>query len=97
MPAYLVITADVHDRQAFITGYAPAAAEIMQKFGGEYVLRAPGAELLEGDSGDGTSVVVSKWPDKAAALRFWNSEEYTAAKKMREGIADCRILLVEAP
>ena len=78
-------------------GYAPTAAEILKKFGGEYVIRAPGAELLEGESGDGCSVVVSKWPDKAAAMAFWNSEDYARAKTLRKGIADCHILLVEAP
>ena len=32
--------------------------------------------------------------DRAAALAFWNSPEYAEAKKLREGLADCSILLV---
>jgi uncharacterized protein (DUF1330 family) len=40
-------------------------------------------------------VVISEWPDRAAALAFWNSPEYAAIRVLRDGIADCNILLVE--
>ena len=43
----------------------------------------------------GGSLMVSKWPDKAAALAFWNSSEYQEVKKLRNGVADCQVLLVE--
>jgi uncharacterized protein (DUF1330 family) len=97
MPAYMIVTARIADRDAFISGYGAAAAALVEKFGGRYVLRGPGAELLEGSFGDGASMVISKWPDKAAAHAFWNSPEYAEAKKLREGIADCQVLLIEAP
>jgi uncharacterized protein (DUF1330 family) len=97
MPAYMIITAKITDRDAFITGYGTAAAKLVEKFGGRYVLRSPGAELLEGGFGDGASMVISEWPDREAAKRFWNSPEYAEAKKLREGIADVQVLLIEAP
>ncbi|MEM7610915.1 MAG: DUF1330 domain-containing protein [Pseudomonadota bacterium] len=97
MPAYMIVTAQVHDRDKFISGYGAAAAELVAQFGGRYVLRGPGAQLLEGDFGDGAGMVISEWPDKAAALRFWQSPEYAEAKKLREGLADCQVLLIEAP
>lgn len=96
MPAYMIVTATLSDRDAFIAGYGRAAAALVGQFGGRYVLRAPGVALLEGAFGDGGSVVISEWPDKAAALAFWNSPEYAEAKKLREGIADVQVLLVEA-
>lgn len=95
MPAYMIIAAKISDRDAFINGYGKAAAELVTKFGGKYVLRAPGAELLEGSFGDGTSVVISVWPDKEAARRFWNSPEYCEVKQLRDGLADCQVILVE--
>lgn len=95
MTAWLIVTAHVKDREAFLTGYAPAAAKLVEQFGGRYVIRAPGAEQLEGDGGSGASVVVSEWPDKAAARTFWDSPEYAKAKTLREGIADVSVLLVE--
>ena len=42
-------------------------------------------------------MVISEWPDKETAKRFWNSAEYAEVKKLREGIADCQVLLIEAP
>lgn len=97
MPAYMIVTASIKDRDAFISGYGAAAANLVAKFGGEYLLRGPGAELLEGDFGDGAGMVISKWPDREAAKRFWNSPEYAEAKKLREGLADCQVLLVDGP
>lgn len=97
MPAYMIITAKIADRDAFIQGYGVAAARLATQFGGKYVLRGPGATLLEGEWGDGASMVISEWPDKAAALAFWNSPEYAEAKKLREGIAEVQVLLIEAP
>ena len=97
MPAYMIVTAKIVDRDAFINGYGAAAGKLVEQFGGKYVLRGPGAELLEGDFGDGSSMVISEWPDKATATAFWNSPEYGEAKKLRAGIADCQVLLIEAP
>lgn len=94
MPAWFVVTARVHDREAFMQGYGPLAAKLTEQFGGRYVIRAPGAVQLEGAGEDGGSVVVTEWPDRAAALAFWNSPEYTEAKKLREGIADVSVVLV---
>jgi uncharacterized protein (DUF1330 family) len=97
MPAYMIVTAAIHDREAFISGYGQAAAELIPKFGGEYLLRGPGAECLEGNFGDGASMVISKWPDREAAKTFWNSPEYGEVKKLREGLADVQILLIDGP
>jgi uncharacterized protein (DUF1330 family) len=97
MPAYMIVVAKVADREAFISGYGTAAGALVERFGGRYLLRGPGAELLEGSFGEGASVVISEWPDKDAARRFWNSPEYAEAKKLREGLADCQVLLIEAP
>lgn len=97
MPAYMIVTAQLKDRQAFVEGYAKVAAALITQFGGRYVVRAPGEVSLEGPWGEGSSVVISEWPDRAAAEAFWNSPEYQAAKTMREGIAECQVLLIEAP
>lgn len=95
MPAYMIVTAKIADRDAFIQGYGAAAGVLVEKFGGKYILRGPGAELLEGGFGDGASMVISQWPDKEAAKAFWNSPEYAEAKKLRADIAECQVLLIE--
>lgn len=97
MTAWMIVTAHIHDREAFIQGYGRAAAQLVEKFGGKYIIRAPGAEQLEGTGDAGASVAVSEWPDKASALRFWNSPEYGEVKKLREGLADVSVLVIDSP
>lgn len=97
---YMIVTAAITDREAFIHGYGQAAAKLVAKYGGRYVMRGPGASLLEhpaiGPFGDGASMVISEWPDREAAMRFWNSDDYSEAKKLRDGIADVQVLLIDA-
>ncbi len=97
MAAYMIVTAAIADRASFIAGYGAAAAQLVSRFGGEYLLRGPGAECLEGAFGEGASMVISKWPDREAAKRFWNSPEYAEVKRLREGIADVQVLLIDGP
>ena len=97
MAAYMIVTASISEREKFVNGYAKAAAELVGQFGGRYVLLAPGAELLEGQFGDRSSMVISEWPDKTTAKRFWDSPEYQQIKQLREGIAEVQVLLIEAP
>ncbi len=97
MPAYMIVTATISDRDKFIAGYGATTGAIVEKYGGKYVLLGPGAELLEGNFGDGASMVISEWPDKAAVYKFWNSPEYQEAKKLRADIAECQVLVIESP
>ena len=102
MAAYMIVTAAIHEREKFIAGYGAAAGALVDKFGGEYLIRGPGVELLEGEfdgapSFDGASVVISKWPNREAARAFWNSPEYAEVKKLREGLADVQVLLIDGP
>ena len=97
MAAYLIVSAVIPDRDAFMrSGYPSASAELVERFGGRYLIRAPGAELLEGQFGDGASIVISEWPDLEAARRFWTSPEYRQVKQLREGLAECQVHLIEA-
>ena len=97
MPAYMIVTCHITDREAFINGYGKAAAALVARHGGRYLLRAPGGEVLEGDLAPGPSMVISEWPDKAAVHAFWNSPEYREAVKLRENISTCQVVVVEAP
>ncbi|MFZ4068991.1 MAG: DUF1330 domain-containing protein [Caulobacterales bacterium] len=96
MPAYMIITAKVHDRAAFLERYGKPAAALVAAHGGRYIVRAPGAEVWEGGGESGRSVVVSEWPDKAAIERFWTCAEYAALKAERGPLADVDVMVVEA-
>jgi len=100
--AYMIILAKINDRDAFISGYSKATAPLVEKYGGRYIMRAPGGVLLEGASagnywGEGASVAISEWPDRAAIETFWNSPEYEKAKALRQDIAEVQVLVIEAP
>ena len=97
MRAYMIILAKISDRDAFITGYSKATAPLVKKHGGKYIMRAPGGTLLEGAWGEGASVAISEWPNRAAIENFWNSPEYAEAKALRRGIADVQVLVIDAP
>jgi len=93
----MIVLAKIADREAFLGGYGKAAAALIEQHGGRYLLRGPGVRLLEGDWGDGSSAVVSEWPDMTALRAFRDSREYAEVKKLRQGVADCRVWAVEAP
>ena len=96
MKAYMIVRCVIHDREKFISGYGAQAAKLLEKYGGKYLIRAPGAIPLEGIDEDNNSVVISEWPSKERALEFWNSDEYQEIKKLREGIAESKDLVIEA-
>ncbi len=95
--SYMVILAKISDRDTFIHGYSKATAPLVAKHGGRYIVRAPRGTLLEGQWGDGASVAISEWPNREAIKAFWDSPEYQEAKKLREGISDVQVLVIDAP
>lgn len=95
MKAYMIVRAVIHDLDGFVNGYGVEAAKLVDKFGGKYLVRAPGAIALEGIESENNSVVISEWPSKEQAQNFWNSDEYKEVKKLREGMADCYVIIIE--
>ena len=93
MAAYLVVEAVITDREKFVA-YTRQVPALVAQFGGEYVVLGGEAEALEGDWGD-VRLVVHRWPDMAAARRFWHSPEYKDARKLREGAGEFRVMLLE--
>lgn len=95
MSAYMIVFAKIHDRERFISDYGMPTAQLIGEYGGEYVLRGPGVESLEGGLFDGTSAVISKWPSKDAIKAFWNSDAYAKLKAARQPLADAHVMIVE--
>lgn len=95
MSAYMIVFAKIHDRERFINDYGIPTAKLIGEYGGEYVLRGPGVESLEGGLFEGTSAVISKWPSKDAIKAFWNSEAYAKLKAARQPVSDAHVMIVE--
>lgn len=94
---YMIIIGEITDRDAFLAGYAKAVPPLVERFGGRYVLKGAGGLFLENGWCERPSALVSEWPDRAAAQQFWDSPEYAEAKKLREGIGEFQVLLIDAP
>jgi uncharacterized protein (DUF1330 family) len=97
MAAYIVVFAQIKDRKRFMEDYAGHAAELVKKYGGEYLVRTPKVEPIEGGFAEGASSVISKWPNREAIEKFWNSPEYQRLKETRQPMADCHVFVVEDP
>jgi len=93
MSAYIVVEAILTDTAKFVP-YTQAVPPLVTKFGGEYIAVASEHEILEGDWSE-TKIVLHRWPNMQAARDFWYSDEYQAAKKLREGTGQFRVMLVD--
>ena len=94
---YMIVLADLSDRERFLAGYAREVPPLVARFGGRYVLRGAGGSFLEGAWCESPSALVSEWPSREAALRFWHSPEYAELKRLRDGTGNFQVLLIDAP
>ncbi len=74
---YWIARVDVHNEEGY-KPYAAANAAIFKKYGGKFVVRAGKFESVEGTSRSRN--VVIEFPDYAAALACYRSDEYQANK-----------------
>ncbi|MEA3137661.1 MAG: hypothetical protein QOJ26_1034 [Thermoplasmata archaeon] len=93
VPAYVLIDSHVTDAARYAT-YAAEGGRILPGLGGRFLSRGGRVEVLEG-SWTPTRIVVIEFPDVAAARRWYQSPQYQAARRMREGAADFRCVIVE--
>ena len=85
MSVYLVSVCEITNMNENLKTYAQQSAELISKFGGEYIVRGPVIKNLEGSLLPGKSVIVTRFQDEDSINTFFNSEEYQALKPMREG------------
>ena len=92
MAAYIISRVSIEDADT-MAGYMAEAPETVLKYGGKYLLRNGSFETLEGVA-DYDRMVVLKFPDKEHALQWYNSEEYTPLRKIRQGASEAHIVVV---
>jgi uncharacterized protein (DUF1330 family) len=90
---YLIVESKVADPVAYETYKALAEAAIAQ-YGGRYLVRGGAAEMLEGKWTNIPRLVLVEFDSVEQAKRFYQSPEYAAARKAREGIAEMNMLVV---
>ena len=93
MPAYVIYKAEVLDADRY-EEYKLLASASIDAAGGRYLVRGGDFVALEGEAPAGRTVVV-EFPSREAALEWYKSEEYTTARRLREGAADATMYLVD--
>jgi uncharacterized protein (DUF1330 family) len=93
MPAYLIVDADVIDPEQY-EQYKAASPGAIAAGGGRFLVRGGELAVLEGDWSP-TRVVVVEFENLEAAKAFYESPEYQAAIKLREGAARFNMIAVE--
>lgn len=93
MAAYIIAQIDVHNMEQY-KAYTLLTPDAINKYGGKFIVRNGDKEMLEGEAVTKRMVVI-EFPDMDTARAFYNSEEYTAAKAVREGAAEGSFLLID--
>ena len=62
--------------------YVNKVTEVVQKFGGEYLVRNGEYQCVEGET-KFPRIVVIKFPSYEKALKWYNSDEYKPVKQIR--------------
>ena len=91
--AYILANVQVKNAQQY-EEYRRLSTIAMKAHGAEVCVRGGAVEVLEGDW-QPERVVVLKFAGLAQAKTFYDSAEYRAARKAREGIAVMRMVLIE--
>ena len=93
MAAYIVATVRILDAERF-RQYGASLGDLSARHGGEALVRGQVQAFLEGEGVVGERVVVTRFPDAAAARGYVASAEYQAAQAVRAGAADVVMRLV---
>ena len=93
MSAFVIAEISISDPAQY-EQYKPAAAASVDAHGGRYIARGGEVESLEGPPVDGRLVILA-FPDLDSARRWYHSEEYTAARAIRQAASTGRVFLVD--
>ena len=89
---YLVANIRVQDKEKFAS-FAGMAAPVIKAHGGKVLAKGPGAERHEG-SVEGI-VMMIEFVSLDAARAFYLSDEYQAAKAVRDECSETDLMLIE--
>ena len=93
MPAYVIVDVHITDHETY-EQYKKLTPASVSAFGGKFVVRGGKAETIEGDWEPGR-IVILEFADIETAHKWWNSDIYTTAKKIRQRSAITKMIFVE--
>lgn len=93
MPAFVIVEVTVHDESGY-EDYKKLTPASIAAYDGKFVVRGGKTESLEGPW-EPQRMVVLQFPTVERAKQWWASEEYAAAKNIRQRVATTKMIVVE--
>src|SRR5215472_3711145 len=93
MPTYIVGDIHITDPAAY-QAHAPRALATIARFGGRVIAGGGRVDLLEGDPMP-ERIFIIEFPTADAARRWYQSDDYQEALKIRLSASHGRVLLIE--
>jgi uncharacterized protein (DUF1330 family) len=93
MAAYVIVDIEVTDPVGY-EEYRKLAAPAVAAFGGQVLVRGGATATLEGNWRP-KRVVLLEFPDVQRAQAWWASEEYSAARAIRQRTASTNMVVAE--
>ena len=91
-PGYMIANYDIKD-QATFQKYMDAAGSLAPKYNGKVTVFNTNAVAVEGKVK--SVMAIAEFPSLADAQRFYNSPEYTTAKKFRIAATEGAVVITE--
>lgn len=92
MTAYLIVRMNVTDMEQY-REYMKLTPAIIEKFGGQFIVRGGDVVTLEGEP-ESRRIVVVQFPSVEVAQSFYNSDEYQHAISVRKEAAEGQFIVV---
>ncbi|WP_095204969.1 DUF1330 domain-containing protein [Mesorhizobium carmichaelinearum] len=91
-PGYMIANYTINDQAGF-NNYMEEAGPLAPKFGGKIIVFNLNATAVEGEPKK--VMAIAEFPSLADAQRFYNSPEYTAARKFRVASTEGSVIITE--
>ena len=93
MSAYLLANITVNNPENY-KEYVSKVKSVVEKFGGEYLVRGGEMNIIEGDWPNEINIVIN-FPSREKAMEWYNSEEYKPIRQIRHDNAVSNSVIVD--
>jgi uncharacterized protein (DUF1330 family) len=93
MAAYVIVDVEVTNPEGYAE-YRKLSGPSVEQYGGHFIVRGGAVEALEG-AWLPTRLVVIEFPSVAQAKTWYDSPEYTEARRVRQEAANFKMIVVE--
>lgn len=83
MTAFIVGRMQIHNRD-WTEEYFSKVPAIIESYGGTFLVKGGDPQVLEGGEDTPDAAFILNFPNREAALKFWNSEEFAPLVKLRQ-------------